>query len=438
MKRLKADKPDRRVKRKGPVKPKKRDRKPQRKTTSAAAVSNATAPPPDLDIYLLGAGASFVHGAPLTNQILPYALNNFPASADTRLQTVRDLLLDVFAFEALPKLKEDSYPSLVDVLSVIDMAIDRHEDLARGYNQERLNEVRRALDYAIFKALEHSLGPATARKRRRSEATPRLVSKLNRATSVIISFNYDVIINVALTRRFNRNVRKFDAADAERLSDVGQLGVDYGIEFANIDRYAIGEEPFKLLKLHGSFNWLWSRITGNVYFGGFRKSIGDILDLNHYYEQELEYSGEPAKDLEPILITPTHLKDLRNVHLGMLWRKAEQALREARRVTFIGYSLPPDDLHIKFLLKRAFETRRHPKRPSITVVDSAEGRKRTQVQKNYERFFGSDIRYYRHGFDRYGVRPSSKRLNTRLVRHSSQATQSEHPSWFQSSIAQRP
>ncbi len=68
-----------------------------------------------------------------------------------------------------------------------------------------------------------------------------------------------------------------------------------GIEFANIDRYAIGEEPFKLLKLHGSFNWLWSRITGNVYFGGFRKSIGDILDLNHYYEQELEYSGEPAK-----------------------------------------------------------------------------------------------------------------------------------------------
>jgi len=212
--------------------------------------------------------------------------------------------------------------------------------------------------------------------------------------------NYDVIIDVALTRRYNnQDARAFDAADAERLSDVPQIGIDYGLDFANLGGHPLGDHPFKLLKLHGSFNWLWSRVTGNVYFGGFNKSVGRVLDLNAYYEHEGPHFEEPAQNLEPILITPTHLKDLRNVHLGMLWRKAEQALRQARRVTFIGYSLPADDLHIKFLLKRAFETRL--RRPEIAVVDLAKGRKRTQTQENYERFFGTDLIYHRRGFESF-------------------------------------
>jgi hypothetical protein len=35
-----------------------------------------------LDVYVLGAGASYVHGAPLTNQILPYALNKSGSKDD--------------------------------------------------------------------------------------------------------------------------------------------------------------------------------------------------------------------------------------------------------------------------------------------------------------------------------------------------------------------
>ena len=30
------------------------------------------------DVYVLGAGASYVHGAPLTDQLLPYALSRAP------------------------------------------------------------------------------------------------------------------------------------------------------------------------------------------------------------------------------------------------------------------------------------------------------------------------------------------------------------------------
>ena len=353
------------------------------------------------DIYFLGAGASYVHGAPLTNQILPYALNQMGVR-DGRLRRVREFLSKVFSLH--PEQKEDDYPSLVDVLSVVDMALDRRENLARAYDLDHLREVRRSLDYAIFKALDHSLGPTMDRKRPRSKATSRLVKELNPSTSVIISLNYDVIIDIALNLQFSNN-----NARPRRPSEGDELGIDYGLEFANIDHQRLGPQPFKLLKLHGSFNWLWSRVTGNVYFGGFDKSVRLIfdrrvraLDLKNYYERNpYTLFDEPTRDLEPILITPTHLKDMRNVHLAMLWRKAEQLLRDARKVTFIGYSLPSDDLHVKFLLNRAFETRKHDKHPSIVVVDFARGRKRTQVQENYERFFGRNVTYYRHGFDKY-------------------------------------
>jgi hypothetical protein len=84
---------------------------------------------------------------------------------------------------------------------------------------------------------------------------------------------------------------------------------------------------FPLLKLHGSFNWLWSRVTGDLYFGGLNKTIAKIFDGPSETAPELPYwyegrgrgpPGQLTSDLEPILITSTHLKDLRNRHLGVL------------------------------------------------------------------------------------------------------------------------
>lgn len=374
----------------------------------------------ELDIYVFGAGASFVHGAPLTNEILPYALTEPDLRDDNRLDPARRFLSEVFHFDAGGPAEPRDYPGLVDVLSVVDLAMDRRENLARDYDQDRLREVRRSLDYCIFTALEHSLSYRTT-ARRRSTATKELVEKLDPRTTAIISFNYDVIVDIALSRRH----KKFDfrAADAERLAEVSEgLGIDYGVAFSNMPAPEAPREDFRLLKLHGSFNWLWSRVTGNLYFGGLSKAIAVLyderaeraLDLRGYYERARAPFAEETSDLEPILVTPTHLKDLRNVHLATLWRRAEESLRQARRVTFIGYSLPGDDIHIKYLFKRALETRYWNEAPEIIVVDYAKGTKVTTVQENYQRFFGRNVRYYRQGFEHY-VR--EMRTNQESPRH---------------------
>jgi hypothetical protein len=354
-----------------------------------------------LDIYVLGAGASFVHGAPLTNQILYYALNETGIQNDPRLAVVKAFLKDIFHFDtdSIGR-KSEEYPGLVDVLSIVDMALDRKESLAPGYGMDKLRKVREGLEYAIFRALEHSLSYQN-NKRPRSKATKQLVSKLSPEDNVIVSLNYDVIIDIALTHRFKANFN-FEGAAAHLLQDTDRLGIDYGLDFANFEQQS-EQNLFRLYKLHGSFNWLWSSVTGNIYFGGLSKAIAKLYDDQSERALNLEgfYLSEQKADLQPILITPTHLKDLRNVHIGILWRKAEEALRRARRITFIGYSLPGDDLHIKYLFKRAITTRHDWKMPEITVVDYARGEKVTTVQENYVRFFGQEVIYYRKGFEKY-------------------------------------
>ena len=45
-----------------------------------------------LNVYVLGAGASYVHGAPLTDEIVPLALTKLPESGDARLDPLREFL----------------------------------------------------------------------------------------------------------------------------------------------------------------------------------------------------------------------------------------------------------------------------------------------------------------------------------------------------------
>lgn len=368
------------------------------------------------NVYVLGAGASYVHGAPLTDQILPYALTQPATAGDARLALVREFLDAVFHFRAPRAAGAPAWkrvPSLVDVLSLVDVALDRKESLARGFDVEKLRRVRSALEFAIFCALEHSLSSPGNGKARRSRATHRLARRLDPEKAAVISFNYDVIADIALAMR-SRSFA-FRRADLEMLSEGDHQVLDYGVDFGNVRVRDPGRKRFQLLKLHGSFNWLRSRLTGNLYFGGMRKSVGVLFntdtqqaaaDLWSLFQHKIAdpQVADTFDDLEPVMITPTHLKDLRNPHLARIWRRAEECLRGAKRITFIGYSLPSDDLHVKYLFKRAMETRA-PNLPPPRIVVIDKGKRTGEVRRNYERFFGRDaVEYHGEGFDAWAGR----------------------------------
>jgi NAD-dependent SIR2 family protein deacetylase len=68
-----------------------------------------------------------------------------------------------------------------------------------------------------------------------------LIRKEKLRETIIVSTNYDILIDNALTLHSH------------------EFGLDYGIDFANAtDRsYSQPEQSIKLYKLHGSLNWLY-------------------------------------------------------------------------------------------------------------------------------------------------------------------------------------
>lgn len=132
---------------------------------------------------------------------------------------------------------------------------------------------------------------------------------------------------------------------------------------------AQGYYNLKLLKLHGSINWLVCPKCGRVYTD-YRKNIAlkelGTLQKNEQYcrvcKEQISYDGD-APCLESLIITPTYLKEFNNLHLQNIWHNAYIDLTEADEIVFIGYSLPDADFEMKNLLKRAVG-----KHVALTVV----------------------------------------------------------------------
>ncbi len=62
--------------------------------------------------------------------------------------------------------------------------------------------------------------------------------------------------------------------------------------------------------------------------------------------------------LRSLLVTPSVVRDIRDANLLGIWQAALEDLRRADSWTFIGYSLPSEDIAIRSVLLRAMHSRR--------------------------------------------------------------------------------
>src|SRR5262249_22198855 len=157
----------------------------------------------------------------------------------------------------------------------------------------------------------------------------------------VISLNYDIIVDNAFVE----------------LSDCLP---DYGCD---IDTKLYQQRPHwgSLLKIHGSLNWSYcpgcDRLDLGVAESGRTYNMLEELYQSDRLDARYSCHGFPCPQcqtfVEPVLITPTQLKDYRNPHVRKVWTLAEQALRRAERAIIIGYSLPDDDLDVIYLIKPA-------------------------------------------------------------------------------------
>lgn len=146
--------------------------------------------------------------------------------------------------------------------------------------------------------------------------------------NTVITFNYDTLLEDSLTRL--------------------DIPFTYALPSHNSSDEILAEaiEPLPVLKLHGSVNWTVLRpsVSGENDFLNFSPDEGfNVYPFGSYKE----VMDQP--DATPLLLPPTWRKVFGGA-LARVWDKSVKAIAEATRIIVVGFSLPPTDIHFRYLL----------------------------------------------------------------------------------------
>lgn len=351
-------------------------------------------------VLFLGAGASAACGGPLTNAILPEAIRL--VHSDTSIDrsefstAVLGFLKDNFHLPAMARPAD--YPPLPLLLSLIDTALEKGEGFGAEWKGDRLQTVRHGIEYLTFIVLEQKLARISGNPH--MELLHELRSKRDQRVTVI-SLNYDVIVDNTLAA--------LTGALPDYVCDVRtQLYLD-GRKLVS------SKSSTALLKLHGSLNWIYcpNRKCQRLDVGVSANGMGFVKVRQDLYEETPKTSlaghytceGKPCPScgttVRPIMITPTQRKDYENPHIARVWQRARQELSAADHVHIVGYSLPPEDVDVIYLLKSGL-SHLPPERIHVVDYDPASPPLVAHPAGNgYRALFGDRIDWHPEGFVAY-------------------------------------
>jgi hypothetical protein len=164
-----------------------------------------------------------------------------------------------------------------------------------------------------------------------------------RINNRVITFNYDILFDRHLLRRFDPQEIYFE-----------EMGIGSGVGNAN---------PL-LLKLHGSANWF---IDEEEYDGAFSRQ--NASEMPYTISRVGLITGmSPATDHSrcPLIIPPVPNKPITTISLfTSLWSRATEYLEGAKHIVICGYSLPETDIMARALFKNV----RNREVVDISIVD---------------------------------------------------------------------
>lgn len=354
-------------------------------------------------------------GAPSQAGILR-EIFNLDTTADPRIAKPRKDLED-FLFKRLKiKEKDRDQIALEDIYTSIDRCISDGTSL-KGKTYSQLDKLRGHLELLISRAIESTIERCRGENQetnsyikdfaeylvklaaKRSELA-RNVESADAAKSYdpfsIISLNWDTLLDYALHSALlsdNRNsgdydpfgvvdyccyISSFRADDTRIRSGLWSLGCrGYNV---------------KLLKPHGSLNWLQCPNCQRL-FVSFDPKLAMLNKIGKEVCRHCLKCGH-RNTLRGALVMPTFLKDLSNFQIKLVWQNTGVELMEATRLVFIGYSLPYADFEFRQLLTRMV----HPD-ASVEVVLRSDS---DEAVKRYEVFFsGHEVKVHPEGVAEY-------------------------------------
>ncbi len=171
----------------------------------------------------------------------------------------------------------------------------------------------------------------------------------------------------------------------------------------------------KLLKLHGSMNWLQCQRCQRLFITFDEKiAVEEYLTEPECRLCKRNFSNNSSTQdgsalLTSQLIMPTFLKDLNNVQLKLIWHNAGIELAEASKIVFIGYSFPAADFELRQLLSRSV---RHKAKIEVVLRKKSPDIDKDCPELRYRTFFGKrEVKIIYGGVENYIVVPEKGTLS---------------------------
>jgi len=356
-------------------------------------------------VYILGAGFSVEAGAPVQEKLLTDAIRLYeenPINYNEKMFSIfRSFLTDQLGY-ADDRLKD---VELEDIFTPLDRCLSENSQF-RGISLDKIMEVRESVFHVVGRTIQlilrnkhnskeyinkfaHYLTQESSRRANRKYRSTDPVS--------VISTNWDILLDNSIHKTIveNRHDAVVDYCCYISSRDEEDASIKPGLE-------KLGEGGFnvKLLKLHGSLNWLQCPRCMRLYARFYRKDgVSDYENKESCRHCDRNFPEERSNHLlGSNLIMPTYIKDLSNPQYKIIWQNAGIEISEADKLVFIGYSLPSADFEMRQLLSRM--TR---KKAVIEVVDFCNNVDDQRfIEDHWRRFFGSrEIGFYFGGAKAY-------------------------------------
>jgi hypothetical protein len=342
-------------------------------------------------VFVLGAGFSVEAGAPVQAKLLTEAIRlrqeNSSDYDDKRFSIFKSFLTEQLGY-AENRLAD---VELEDIFTPLDRCLAESSQF-RGIGLDRIMEVREAVFHVIGRTIRLILDKSLQSKQYINEFADYLTlqssARVNQAYRnsdpvCAISTNWDILLDNSIHQSIVNNGHNavVDYCCYISSRDEQDETIKPGLE-------KLGQGGFnvKLLKLHGSLNWLQCPRCMRLYARFSRKDgVIDYMNRESCRHCDRNFPEERCNHLlASNLIMPTYIKDLSNPQYKVIWQNAGIEIAEASKLVFIGYSLPSADFEMRQLLSRM--TR---KNATIEVVDHCtEIEKQQPIKNHWRKFFG--------------------------------------------------
>ena len=302
-------------------------------------------------VFFFGAGASVADGVPLQACLLPKALSQ---SRVRESHVGREVIKFLERFFGLDSARYQM-PSLETVFAFLHYFISRHEHIDSEHSVSRLREIQECL----VNVIHYVIGQRGTNDASTHRAFWKVVGSRNRNVSMV-SLNYDSALDEAFDCLYPNHAYIDYCIKLLNYDFAKDMGFDWWDDPSQpVTSWEGNPVPIKILKLHGSVNWKFCRSCRRVLLTPWSTEID--LEQGTFFSHFRGDDGLTAEyrcpvdgcRFETLILPPSYVKDLRNPVVSMIGSEIEQELRIAKKVVFVGYSLPDADVHVRALFAKS-------------------------------------------------------------------------------------